>query len=170
MIKIPIAQGYTALVDDEDAHLAEMRWYANVRKHTVYAARTVPGNGVSHSAILHREVLGLRRGDGKIVDHINGNGLDCRRSNLRVVTNQENLRNRGGAQPSSVSGILGVTRRKDGWLARIKIDGKPKNLGLFSTAEEANLARLKAEMEAWGIQPRRRAAFQEAGFLTKGGA
>lgn len=169
MIQIPLTKGYTAIVDDEDAHFAELKWCARVTTFgPVYAQRASLAEGGWIGVQLHREVMGLQHKDGKIVDHINGDGLDCRRADLRVVTKRENARNLAGATAGSKSGILGVRPYKYGWEARIKVDGKHKCLGTFSTPEEANLARLKAEMELWGVQPRRRAAFQEAGFLTKG--
>lgn len=113
---------------------------------------------------LHRAVMALRTGDGKTVDHVNGDGLDCKRANLRIVTRRENTRNRGGSQTNGSSGFLGVTLNRSGWMAHIMVDGKTKNLGRFRTPEEANLARLTYEKNIWGIQPRRQKAFQEAGL------
>lgn len=170
MISIPLTKGYFALIDDEDAHLSEVRWCAHVKKHgAIYARRYIRHeDGKQRGLALHREVLGLKTGDGSIVDHINGNGLDCRKTNLRLVTNQENGMNRAGAQAGSSSGFLGVTRHGSGWRATIMANGKTKCLGTFATPKEANVARLKAEKELWGIHPRRRAAFEDAGLPTKG--
>lgn len=169
MPAIPLTKGYSALIDDEDAHLADVKWHAQVsRSGVVYAVRNAPReDGKQCSLSLHREVLALEPGDGQIVDHRNGNGLDCRRANLCIVTKQENGRNRGGAQPHGTSGFLGVTRQGSRWRAHIKVEGKSKYLGIFQTPEAANLARLKGELEIWGFQPRRLQAFQAAGLIRE---
>lgn len=165
MIQIPLTKGYTAIVDDEDAHLAGLKWHAKVdNTGTVYARRTYVADGKKRTAFLHRMVFGLAHGDGKIVDHINGDGLDCRRSNLRVATSHVNLRNLGHAFSSGSTGILGVSLRNGRWHARMKFCGQQVSLGWFPTAEQANLARLTYEKSVWGIQPRRRAAFEAAGL------
>jgi len=79
------------------------------------------------------------------VDHINGNKDDNRLGNLRVVTKQENAMNRK-LPKTSTSGILGVYwhKKQEKWHAGVKIKGKQRYLGSFSTKEEAGEARLKA--------------------------
>ena len=77
---------YKAIVDDEDYDLVKhFTWYAKVypNRNVVYARAYLPGvDGKSTSVILHRLILGTI--DAKtLVDHENGNGLDCRRQNLR---------------------------------------------------------------------------------------
>ena len=67
-----------------------------------------------------------------VVDHINGDTLDNRRENLRVVTKSDNLRNRKFG-PSNKSGLRGVIKTKYGWRAKI-------HLGTFNTKEEAYAA------------------------------
>lgn len=75
---------------------------------------------------------------GMDIDHINGNPGDNRLSNLRMVSRGENLRNRKGPDRDSVSGILGVSPCAGGrWLAQLQIEGKNKNLGRYSTRDEA---------------------------------
>jgi hypothetical protein len=78
------------------------------------------------------------------IDHINGNRLDNRFDNLREVTRSENLQNRN--KPNASSGIIGVYRHRNKYTSRIGID-KTKSiyLGVFSTAEEARNAYLKAK-------------------------
>jgi HNH endonuclease/AP2 domain len=113
---------------------------------------------------LHRVLTGCPKGSD--VDHINGDTLDDRKSNLRVVSRQENQRNRVGPNRGSSSPFLGVsynTRRKR-WQARIKHNGRTIFLGSYNTPEEANMARLRKEKELYGIQPRRRPAFEAAGL------
>ena len=72
---------------------------------------------------LHRLVIGAS--DGQIVDHIDGNGLNNCRKNLRFVTRQQNAWN------VHTSGSIGVTKKKNGWRARIRIDGQRVELGNF---------------------------------------
>lgn len=84
------------LIDDEDfPRVSRYRWkiMKNIYSGIFYARRNIWGAGRGQ-VILHRYILGLRFGDNKVVDHINGDGLDNRRSNIRVVTRRENMRNK----------------------------------------------------------------------------
>lgn len=87
---------------------------------------------------LHRAVLGLSRGDGTTVDHINRNTLDCRRGNLRLVPgdagNLQNVPARGGS-----SRFRGVSydRNRGLWQARLTLLGRTVHLGRFVTELEA---------------------------------
>ena len=97
--------------------------------------------------VLHRELLGLHGKDSleTVVDHINGNKQDNRRSNLRVVSRCQNAFNsrvrpmyRGRNRSSE---YRGVSRLKSGrWQAYIKINTQRKNLGVFDTENEAAFA------------------------------
>jgi beta-glucosidase/6-phospho-beta-glucosidase/beta-galactosidase len=89
------------------------------------------------------------------VKHINGDTLDCRRANLRLVTRADSLHGRKMYR-NNTSGFTGVSYYKsDGtWLARLG----EKRLGAYKTPEEANAARLEAEAREWGIHPRRQEA------------
>jgi hypothetical protein len=92
MIEIPLSRGYVAVLDDEDAALvARHRWFAAVRTNTVYAVANVTTNGKRSSLLLHRLVTSAPA--GKDVDHIDGDGLNNRRANLRVCEHAENGRN-----------------------------------------------------------------------------
>lgn len=80
---------------------------------------------------------------GMETDHINGDKLDNRKSNLRVVTSGENRRNKGKLR-TNTSGYLGVVSSRGIWVARIKNDHKTVHLGSFKTPEEAYAARMAA--------------------------
>ncbi len=159
MVFIPLTQGKVTVVDDEDAMLAQYTWGVAIHKrcNAMYATRSVKtSEGLRRLCYMHREILGVK--NPKVaVDHIDGDGLNNRRCNLRVVTWSENLRNRSGPQRNNCSGYLGVcwNKKDKKWVAQIKANGKIKYLGSFKTAEEANEARLAAEKELWGITPRR---------------
>lgn len=164
MMKIQLNHGFVAVVDNEDAYIANVneRWRIRMGRTGVrYAVRNKIGADGKRSVVfLHRELLGLEKGKG-VVDHIDGDGLNCRRANLRVVTQHENTTNVCGPRKTNLhSPYLGVGLCRGKWRARIYHNGKLKQIGLFSTAEEANQARLDYEKSVWGIAPRRAQAFK----------
>jgi hypothetical protein len=161
VIKIPLPnKGMVALVDDCDAHLARHRWRASgPRSGVFYAVRNKKGGRGDCGVIyLHREVMGLARGDPRRVDHEKGNGLDCRRDNLRIATPLVNSRNKKRPSNNS-SGYTGVAfhSRWGRWRAFIGIEGKSAHLGYFDTPELAAYARAEAEVCIYGVQPQRAA-------------
>ena len=93
---------------------------------------------------LHRFLMGMPQ--GKYVDHVNGDTLDNRRSNLRICSNAANLRN-GSIRTNNKSGITGVRYQADRkkWEAGIKVNYKRISLGRYKTKEEAIEARKQAE-------------------------
>lgn len=99
-VEIQLTKGYKTIVDDEDADLDDHKWYAAHagRGRNNYAARYVP-NVVKRIMFMHRVILSriLERElqTDELCDHINSNGLDNRRANLRVATRKQNNLNRG---------------------------------------------------------------------------
>jgi len=144
MKKIPLSQGYTALVDDEDyEELNKHKWCANGngnRNRIYYAERGDYSSPKRKTIRMHRVVTGARK--GQEVDHINGNTFDNRRENLRLCNHRGNTRNRRPQKHKRFKGTFprkAITRARGGkpWSARIWVDEKQKTLGVFITEEEA---------------------------------
>ncbi|MCR5488375.1 MAG: HNH endonuclease [Lachnospiraceae bacterium] len=140
MKEIKISQGHVALVDDEDyERLSQYSWQWD--EHGAgYAGRHIRRNGKCVHIIMHREIMNAP--EGVQIDHINGNGLDNRKSNLRFANVQKNSFNRKKPAVKCTSVFKGVLQRKgvDYWLARIKYNDKHVELGRFRTQEEAAAA------------------------------
>lgn len=136
MAEIVTSKGEVILVDDSDHEFASaITW--SVHRGYVRADFVVKGERIRLR--LHRYLLGLPPEDTREVDHINGNPLDNRRSNLRVCTRAENSRNRRIGR-NNTSGYKGVhfRRQRNKWKAAIKINNKERCLGLFATPEMAH--------------------------------
>lgn len=133
MRTISLSQGKVALVSDEDyALVAAYQWHAFKIHRRWYAATHQIARKRTY---LHRFIM--QPDQGMEVDHINGDGLDNRRENLRVCTHRDNLRNMHRSIPSR-SGYRGVGIAHSGrFTARCKYEGKMLYFGTFDTAEEA---------------------------------
>lgn len=136
-----------AIVDNADAPRVNAYLWSVFPNGNLEYART---GRASNLMLLHRFVLNLKRGDPG-VDHINGNGLDCRKSNLRIAGQKLNQANIRKVKPHS-SQYKGVFRRKsDGkWMVQICINYKSIHLGQFSDEAEAARCYDQAALAAWG--------------------
>ena len=141
--RIPLGQGLFATVDAADGkELRKHKWYAYRRGRKIYAVCQTNGKTV----YMHRMILRPRK--GYLVDHIDGNGLNNRRCNLRVCTpaqNRANSRPCGGA-----SGFVGVYPKGNKWRASITYRGEFYYLGLFDDPVEAAKARDRKAYEFHG--------------------
>ena len=142
---VPLTQGYDAIIDAADVPLVEgFNWTANVGPRLVYAVRWVRlADGKWRAIGLHRTILDAP--DERQVDHVNSNGLDNRRSNLRLATASQNQHNQR-RRCDNTSGFKGVYWHKERakWRARIKLIGHHKHLGYFDTPEAAHAAYVEA--------------------------
>jgi len=138
---IPLTQGRETLVDEEDVEfLGQFNWHWNSRP-------TGTGYAVLKSPFFFRMHRVLTKcPDEYMVDHINGNSLDNRKSNLRIVTNRENQQNQNIHRSGRLCGCYYRKDRKN-WYSRIHVDGTRKHLGCFKTEYEAHQAYMNAYNE-----------------------
>lgn len=130
-----------ARLDDADhALFADLRWHAHFSDTKTYAARVVQSRGQRHRWFLHRAILGLAPDDQRRADHINGDTLDNRRSNLRVVTTAGNAQNQGSRGGSSRFRGVSWDRSRSKWMASATLNGRRVTIGRFDDEEVAGLA------------------------------
>lgn len=143
--RVPLSQGLTAVIDADDAEMvSEYVWSAFLNPHTrgYYAvSHSKLANGRRPRLRMHRLIM--KAPTDRVVDHRDHDGLNNRRSNLRICTHTENTRNLRGPQRNGTSGYIGVTWNKQvkRWRAQTKIDSTQHHVGHFNTAIEAALAR-----------------------------
>jgi hypothetical protein len=150
-VAIKLASGGAALIDEEDLHIVlGFKWYAAMSSRKFYAFRVRKKGHEKETPQMHRIIMGNPDGE---VDHINGNGLDNRKCNLRICTRTENMYNRrpkrGGT--SKYKGVWYERHANHGrWRAQIRAGGKAINLGSFHNEEDAAIAYNKAALELHG--------------------
>jgi len=133
------------IVDAEDYDWAsQYNW--RIDRHG-YACRMAEIDGEKRAKRMHRELMAAP--DNMRVTHINGNRLDHRRCNLRLMTVSE-MRATAAVRKDAKSGCKGVTQFGTRWRARVGKDGKYYYLGLFATKEEALAARNAAAKQLYG--------------------
>ena len=130
MKEIKLTKGFVAQVDDEDyEYLNQWKWYVYIDRIYHYAIRT---ESKSRKRIkMHRVILNAP--DNIFVDHIDHDGLNNQRRNIRLCTNTQNQWNMKGRR----NGHKGVSKEKYCFRAAIKYQGKTIHLGSFRTESEA---------------------------------
>lgn len=126
-VTIPLTRGYIATVDVEDLDLVKnYSWSAIPHRNTVYARALINGRMMT----LHQYLMGS--GNGVMADHVDRDGLNNRRSNLRLCNDTENKMNRGPDRDNQL-GLKGVRQAGSRFLARIQ----SSQIGYFDSAEDA---------------------------------
>lgn len=164
---IPLGEsGLFAWIDEEDAELASVSWFLKTAGSKefphYYAFRKWSVNSVRGEYYLHNEVwesmMGADLPKGFLVDHINGDKLDNRRSNLRLATRMDNEANKkkrrtqsGGAPSSRYKGVSKITDgRKKCWRATVTYEKRQIKLGAFYDEIDAAKAYNEAALEYFG--------------------
>lgn len=149
MKTIRLSQDRVAIVDDEDYEKISLySWCVTYNAREKWYAQTTI-KGTTKSLLMHRYILNAKK--GQIVDHINGNGLDNRKVNLRPCTIAQNIYNQTTSKHNK-SGFKGVSwvKKHKKWYASIHFNYKSYNLGMFTTKEEAAKAYNEKAKEFFG--------------------
>lgn len=144
MKTISLTRGKVAVIDDDDyERVSALEWHAVPSRHTWYAKRSFRDAETrkQHPESLHRFILGLQISDRRRVDHANRDGLDCRRSNLRISSHVENARN-SGPRINNTTGFKGVSaiRYPSGFISYrgiVWVSGKAITTETCQSAESA---------------------------------
>lgn len=145
---VPLTRGLEAVIDAADVDLVSgVNWTVSGCWRTFYVKRGEYIDGGLRTIYMHRVLTGDVKGTQ--VDHIDCNGLNNRRNNLRLATPSENTRNIR-IRRTNTSGYKGVARYKNKWVAYIMLNRKQKHLGYFDTAEAAHAAYVDAAHQLHG--------------------
>lgn len=149
---IPLTQGCFAIIDADDfERVSKYKWFALKNGRTFYAERNPTiAPGKQRMLPMHRFIIGAM--DGQTVDHINHNGLDNRKCNLRICNSVQNRRNSIKMIKPTTSKYKGVCwhSRDRVWVAYIKTEDRNNHLGNFKKEVDAANAYNKAAIEFYG--------------------
>lgn len=156
-----ISSGLVAIVDDEDyPFVAGRPWRLHVTSRGLYAITGKTG-------LMHRVLTDPA--EGVEVDHLNGDGLDNRRNNLRLATHSQHVAarwvrvSRSKSSPFRGVSLSGDEGRTRPWRATISVEGHKESLGYHLSEEDAALAYDEAARRFFG-------QFAQTNFMIEGGA
>jgi hypothetical protein len=141
MIEVPLSKGKSTIVDDEDYDLVSGAIHVLYTDGIWYAVKSIPGKTIYPHRVIVERILGRKLEKGEIVDHVDGDGLNNKRENLRVANPTESQRNRkkrthldGRPTASKYKGVHLLRKR---WAAQIGVNRKRVWLGYHKTEESA---------------------------------
>lgn len=142
MREIELTQGYVAMVDDEDYDLvSQYKWHIDKNRSNInYAKCSYRANGKINTLYMHRLIMGDIP-KKMVIDHVDGDGLDNRRYNLRIVSVRENNSNHAAINNiiSSFSGVF-WDKRCGRFRARVDVSGRQFDIGWFRNEADAYTA------------------------------
>jgi len=143
MKTIPLSKGKVATVDDSDFDNAnQFKWSLKpgTKGYSDYAHRSIKVDGKWTHISLHRFLMGSPM--GMEIDHIDGDGLNNQRSNLRVCTHAQNNRNMKNSNKHGMKGVAFIPNRRafKKWISKITADGKMITIGYYWTMKDAAFA------------------------------
>jgi len=148
---VPLTQGRTAIIDADDVPLIDAwAWHVVAGpKRRCYAQRSGQVAGKKYSVAMHRVIAGAMPGED--VDHVDGDGLNNRRANLRRCSTSQNMANIG-ARSDNALGVKGVyaSRTPGKYTATIQHHGQSRHLGTFTSIADAKAAYDAAAQVAFG--------------------
>lgn len=152
ILKVPSANDgvHNVLIDSEDYELiSKYKWHVHKWRYVFYVQAWTNINGKGKTLLMHKLILGAKRKE--IVDHIDGNGLNNQKTNLRICTNTQNCWNQRIAK-NNTTGFKGVTfvKATKRYRARIRVNSKLILVGDFKTAQEAGEAYNWAALNHYG--------------------
>lgn len=142
--KSPNYRKYSAMVDDEDfGRVSKYRWHVHKRGNTYYAETY----SKTKKILLHIFVMKING-----IDHINGNGLDCQKHNLRKANKSQNGMNRNPNKTGITSKYKGVGFSKScgKWRASITLNNKDIHIGYFTSEKPAAIAYNEKAIDLFG--------------------
>lgn len=153
MREIPLVPGGVALIDDDDyERLVQHRWYRHPSPSTAYAKTFIQRDGERRSTSMHRLIISAA--PGMEVDHIDRNGLNNQKENLRVVTPAQNHMNTPGRRTwrgkEPTSRYKGVHLSDGRWRAMIQVGRRMKHIGMFGDEIQAAMAYDEAAQRIYG--------------------
>lgn len=145
--KIPLTKGKFAIVDPEDyERLSKYKWRVCIKRHTYYVQRAIKTRGKWTSVMMHRDIIKV--GPGMVVDHINHNGADNRKANLRAAMIEQNAWNRR-RKKDSFTGVSWNKKNKK-WRAAVSHNGISEYISYFESEIEAAKAYDRAALKHRG--------------------
>ena len=151
-VEIPLTKDQVTVIDAEDfERVSQFKWYASARSKNsgkFDAARGAQVEGKPKLILLHRFIMDAPK--GLVVDHINHNSLDNRKSNLRLATHRQNCQNKPVHFNKKTKGVSFNKKYKKPYRAGIQLNRKQIVIGQFATEEEAMRAYDKSAIDLFG--------------------